>query len=372
MFWVYVLVTALASIHLIALGNKTFNGLNIYTHYNNFVIFRQSFFHLINSQDLYILHPAVQYDLFKYSPTFALAMMPFAVLPEWFGLVFWNVFNSALLFFAVKKFPFASQKIAVFALWFLLQENLTAIQNAQTNSMITALLLFTFNAFEKQKTHWAALFIVLTVFIKIFGAVAFMLFLLYPNKLKFILWGAVWTIILLLLPLIVVSPEQLIFLYKSWWNMLQNDHSASVGFSVIGWLKTWFNYDADKLLVVLIGATLLMLPLIRTKMYDNILFRKLILASVMIWVIIFNHKAESATFIIAVTGIAVWWFSIKRNKFLLALVVLAFIFTCLSPTDLFPRSLRNDFVTPYVLKAVPCIFIWCVMQWQLLRIRKDT
>lgn len=229
-----------------------------------------------------------------------------------------------------------------------------------------ALLLFTFNAFEKQKTHLAALFIVLTVFIKIFGAVAFILFLLYPNKLKFILWSALWALLLLVLPLVVVSPEQLIFQYQSWWNMLQNDHSVSVGFSVIGWLKTWFNIEANKLSVVLIGATLLMLPLLKTKLYNNELFRKLMLASVMIWVIIFNHKAESATFIIAVTGIAVWWFSIERNKFLLALVVLAFVFTCLSPTDLFPRSWRNDFVTPYVLKAVPCILIWCVMQFQLL------
>lgn len=366
LFWLYMLVSVIASVHLIALGNKTFNGLDIYKHYNNFIIFRQSFFHLINGQDLYILHPTVQYDLFKYSPTFALAMAPFALLPDWLSLIVWNGLNSLLLFVAIRKFDFASSKITIFALWFLLQENLTAIQSAQTNTMIAALLILAFNSFENNKTYWASLFIVLTAFIKLFGIVAFVLFLLYPNKIRFILYTALWTLLLLVLPMVVISPDQLIFLYKSWWNMLQNDHSVSYGLSVMGWLKTWFHANLPKIWVVTSGALLLLLPLIKTSYYELAIFRKLVLASILLWVIIFNHKAESSTFIIAMCGIAIWWFSVKANPYLLLLVVIAFIFTSLSPTDLFPRFIRVEWVEPYVLKAVPCIFIWLVIQWQLL------
>lgn len=366
LFWLYMLVSVIASVHLIALGNKTFNGLDIYKHYNNFVIFRQSFFHLIGGQDLYILHPAVQYDLYKYSPTFALAMAPFALLPDWLSLIVWNCFNSLLLFVALRRFTFTSHKITVFALWFLLQENLTAIQSAQTNTMIAALLILAFNAFENKHVHWAALFIVLTAFIKIFGVVAFMLFLVYPDKLRFIGYSLLWTVLALLLPLMAVSPEQLLFLYKSWWNMLQNDHSVSYGLSVMGWLKSWFHADMPKLLVVAAGVLILVLPLLKLNSYQLPVFRKLLLASILLWVIIFNHKAESSTFIIAMSGVAIWWFSVKSNSIFLTLVVFAFVFTSLSPTDIFPRPLRLEWVEPYVLKAVPCIFIWFVIQWQLL------
>lgn len=362
----YLLAAIIASAHLIFLGNKTFNNLDIYKHYNNFIIFRQAFFHLIHSLDLYILYPSEQYDLYKYSPTFALAMAPFTLLPDWLSLIVWNCFSSILLFFALKKFNFVSEKMMVFALWFVFQENLTAIQSAQTNSIIAALMLLTFNAFENQKNHLAALFIVITAFIKIFGVVAFALFFLYPGKLKFIRWSIIWSILLFLAPLVVIPPQQLIFLYKSWWYMLQNDHSVSYGLSVMGWLKSWFGVDPPKLFIVISGAALLMLPLIKTSQYGSIIFRKAMLASIMIWVIIFNHKAESSTFIIAVTGAAIWWFGIKPNRALLALVVLLFILTCLSPTDLFPRVIRKEWIEPYVLKAIPCIVLWFVIIVQMM------
>ena len=44
-----------------------------YTHYNNYVIFRQAFFHLVRHQDLYVLYLAEHWDYFRYSPSFALA-----------------------------------------------------------------------------------------------------------------------------------------------------------------------------------------------------------------------------------------------------------------------------------------------------------
>jgi hypothetical protein len=46
--------------------------------------------------------------------------------------------------------------------------------------------------------------------------------------------------------------------------------------------------------------------------------------------------------------------------------VLAFVFTTLSPTDLFPPFIRNEFFWPYVVKAVPCILIWGKVIYDLL------
>ena len=64
-----------------------------YTHYNNYVIFKQSFFHLIDHKDLYAPYPDEHWDLYKYSPTFAFFFGIFALLPDSIGVMLWNLLN---------------------------------------------------------------------------------------------------------------------------------------------------------------------------------------------------------------------------------------------------------------------------------------
>ena len=47
-------------------------------------------------------------------------------------------------------------------------------------------------------------------------------------------------------------------------------------------------------------------------------------------------------------------------------IILAFVLTVLSPTDLFPKYIRDEFIWPYSLKVVPCILIWTILSWQLI------
>ena len=51
------------------------------THYNNFLVFRQAFVHLVEGRNLYLDFPGEHFDNFLYSPTFAVLMAPFSVLP---------------------------------------------------------------------------------------------------------------------------------------------------------------------------------------------------------------------------------------------------------------------------------------------------
>ena len=54
-------------------GAKTYEDGGVeYNKYNNYTIFERSFEHLKNEQDLYQLYPEEQWDLYKYSPSFAL------------------------------------------------------------------------------------------------------------------------------------------------------------------------------------------------------------------------------------------------------------------------------------------------------------
>lgn len=337
-----------------------------YTNYNNYIIFKQAFYHLLHGKDLYIMYPAECWDLFKYSPAFALFMGAFAWMPDILGLTLWNLLNAMVLWYAFTTLPQANNKQKAFMLLFVFLELLTSIQNAQSNGLIAGLIILAFNRLEKKDVVWSSLFITLTVFIKIFGLVAFALFLLYKAKPKFILYSIIWTVVLLVLPVIVTGVDGLIAQYKSWGKMLQEDHSASVGLSVIGWLETWFGYKGSKTLITLLGVVLFCIPLIKIKHYTDYMYRILLLASVLLWVIIFNHKAESPTFVIAIAGVALWYFMQKRETWKVVLVVITFIFTSLSPTDIFPRIVRDEWVVPYVLKAVPCILVWGVIIYEML------
>jgi hypothetical protein len=337
-----------------------------WTEYNNYEIFKYSFFHLQENKNLYLHYENEYYDLYKYSPSFALFMGVFAYLPDLFGLSLWNLLNALVLLFALRSLPALSIKTKVFILAFILIELITSLQNSQSNPLMVGLMLWAFIALENKKIALASLFVTLSVFIKVFGLVAFALFIFYPKKGKAVGYTLLWTLLLFASPLIIISLPELIDQYYNWLDLLQNDHSLSIGYSVMGWLETWFGLNNMKNAVLIPGVLLLLLPLIRVKHYSFLQFRYWFLASILLWVVIFNHKAESPTFIIAIVGAAIWYFSQPRTPINMTLILLAFIFTILSPTDLFPRSLRENWVIPYVLKAVPCIFIWFKISFDLL------
>ncbi|GAC1591405.1 MAG: glycosyltransferase family 87 protein [Ginsengibacter sp.] len=373
-FWamVFIVATIIATVQSLLLPLKTFEQGGIhYTEYNNYIIFKQSFYHLIHHQDLFILYPTEQWDLFKYSPTFALLMAPLAILPNFLGLFIWNLLNTMVLYFAMWQVPFASDKKRMLAFAFILIELITSIQNTQSNGLIAGLIVLAYIFLEKKRVGLAALFITLTVFIKLFGIIAFLLFLLYPDKIKAICYSILWFVMLTLLPLLVISPSGLLSEYKSWALLLHNDQVINYGLSVMGWIYTWFGISLNKTWVVLVGGMILLVPMLNIKAHQFTRYRVYYLAAILLWVIIFNHKAESPTFIIAAVGIAIWYFYEKQGMFDTSLLITAFVFTILSATDLFPTSVKRNFLEPYVLKAVPCIFIWIRIIYEMLFMKED-
>jgi hypothetical protein len=361
----YLLLALLVVVQCYALGESTINGF-AYTHFNNYIIFKQSFFHLLHHQDLYTLYLPEHFDYYKYSPTFALFMAPLAVLPDFMGLFLWNLLNVVPLFLAIRYFPNINETTKKYILWFVVLELITSLQNSQSNGLVAGLLILAFLLLERNQFFWGILLIVFSAYIKIFGIVGLALLLVYPNKIRNSLYTLFWGILLFLLPLIVVSPHQLQFLYSSWKNLLSFDASQSVGLSVGGWLQTWFNVNLPKSYILVPGIILFCIPLLRIKFYKDFYFRVLLLSSVLLWIVIFNHKAESPTFIIAICGVALWYFPQARKTENLVLLIVALIFTMLSPTDLFPPFVRNNFFKPYVIKAVPCILIWLKLMYDMM------
>ncbi len=340
-----------------------------YTSYNNYIIFKQSFFHLVQGKDLYIPHPAEQSDLFKYTPAFALFFGLFAWMPDWMGLIAWNLLNALVLFSAINAIKIFTPKQKAFALLFVALELMTSMQSAQSNGLIAGLMIWAYNSFEDEKTGRAALFIILATFIKPFGLVAAALFLLYPKKGRFIGFSILYGLLLASIPVVLTTPLTLGLQYYSWFNMLSADHAASLGYSVVGWLQAWFGLAANKMGVTIIGVMLFCTAYLNRKAWNDKGFKILLLASALIWSVIFNHKAESPTFIIAVAGVALWYFSQKQSTINTLLLALVFIFTILSPTDLFPATIRTSLVIPYQLKVLPCIVVWVKVLWDLHRVK---
>jgi hypothetical protein len=340
------------------------------THYNNYLIFKKSFSHLIENKDLYLEYKNEQMDYYKYSPTFSLMMAPLSILPDAAGLLIWNLVNCLLLFFAIWYLPPRENKgrLIMFAIVFI--ELITSLQNSQSNGLIAGIILFAFIFLEKKQYLLASLAIVFTFYIKIFGLVSLALFLFYPSKIKSILYILGWTVVLAILPLCIIPFSQLFYLYQSWIDILQYDHSISWGLSLAGWLHTWITFSA-KNIVLAAGIVMFCLPFLKYRYFSNLQFRLLFLSSILIWMIIFNHKAESPTYVIAITGVATWFASRKIKTGNVVLLILALLFTELSPTDLFPEYLREHFVLPYNLKVLPCVLIWLKITFDLLFFRNE-
>lgn len=362
----YLLLTAAVTLQQYFLPLKSFeNGPAVYTEYNNYVIFKRSFFHLLEGRNLYAAFPAEQWDLFKYSPTFALFMGLLAALPDWLGLFCWNLLNSLLLLTGLRHLTGLTPRARQALGWFVLLELVTSLQNSQSNGLILGLLVWAFVFLERRNLAAATLLVLLSAFVKIFGAVAFLLFLLYPRQGRAFGYGVLWTVALVALPLLVVSAPDLAAQYQNWLALLRSDHSASAGLSMMGWLNSWFGLHPNKTALVAVGLVLLVLPLLRRELHDSYRYRLWMLASMLIWMVIFNHRAESPTFIIAMGGVGLWFFSQKSTPLNAWLVGLAFMFTSLSPTDVFPTFLRETLVYPFTLKAVFCIAVWAKLQVDL-------
>jgi len=376
--WVVYILSALVASVLKLIQPLNAEG---YTAYENYRIFKNAPDNLLNFANPYAYYFNQTWDQYKYSPAFALGMAPFAQLPDAIGLPLWNLLNALVLLAAILRLPVMTAAQQRFMAWFVLLELLTSLQNSQSNGLTAGLFLWAFIAFERTQMMKASGWVVANGFIKLFGGAAVMMACIYPEKRRFLFWTVVWTTALTLVPLLFLSPVHTMKVYGWWWELLRGDHAASIGLSVQGWLESWFGWRPSKIGVTLVGLVVLAASILRISLKNvrSLKFevrsldesdpqlRTLAWASLLLWVVIFNHKAESPTFVIALCGVVLWYCVSEKKRWETTLLWSTFILVSLSPTDVFPRMLREQVVQPYVLKAVPCILLWGIISWKLLK-----
>ena len=339
--------------------------------HNNFLIFRYVYWHTIEQLPLYVAYDEY-WDTNHYGPFFSLVIAPFAMLPVRWGLFFWLIVLSLSLYYAIRKLPFPDRK-RIFLYWFCAHELLTALFMSQFNIAIAAIIVATFYCIEKEKDIWAACFIMLGTFVKLYGIVGLAFFFFSKHKVKFLLALLGWALVMFVAPMAISSPDYIISQYVGWWDSLsaknaENIFSGGQNISLLGMVRKISECASYSDLWLILGGLIIFgLPYLRIAQYKYKAFRYALLASVLLFVVLFSTGSESSTYIIAFVGVGIWYWSVpwKRSKWDIALMVFAFILTSFSPSDLFPAYLRKEFVQPYALKALPCAIIWFKLSYEM-------
>ncbi|WP_027385345.1 glycosyltransferase family 87 protein [Chryseobacterium gregarium] len=363
-FGVYLIIAVVTAISKYFRGNYAIN---------NYLIFKSVFFNTRDQANLFTEYPERFFDMNHYGVFFSVLIAPFALMPDWLGITLWNAANTFIFVYAIHKLPFSDAKKALFAL-FCLQEYITAALSLQFNVALTGLLLLSAVYIYERKETKSVTAILVGVFVKIYGIVGLSQFFFIKNKTKFIVSGLIIAGVFFILPMIYSSPRFVIQCYSDWYQSIIEKNSANQtlgnmqDISLMGFFRRILgDASISNVIFLAFGLPLFALPYIRIRQYKNYAFQLMILASTLLFLVLFSSSSESPTYIIAVTGVMIWFFLQKeRTPLVIGLLIFVIVFTCFSTSDLFPKFVKENYIIKYSLKAVPCIVVWLRVIYELL------
>ena len=331
---------------------------------NNFLMFRAASRHLLEGRDLYAAYPALYFDFYKYTPAVALLFLPFALLPFVWSMLAWNALNASVLWAAIGTV--LPRRGATIARAVVFLDLLGSLQNVQSNGLVAGLIILTFAAYEREHTILGGFAASIGGAIKLFPLAGVSFAIMHPRRVRFVLAAAVAFIALLLLPLLVTPPATLLAQYASW-SAIQATDTLRRGLTVMQIAELLFHRNWPNIPFQIAGTLVLLAPLtLRRDRWKEWRFRLHYLCSVLVFSVIFNHRSESPSFVIAVSGFAIWFVSLDRRTMATwALFGFFVVCTILSSSDAMPDAIQRDFFDAYSFKTVPCIVAWLVLQRSL-------
>jgi hypothetical protein len=158
--------------------------------------------------------------------------------------------------------------------------------------------------------------------------------------------------------------------YGSWYALEQVD-ALDRGASVMRLLHSAFGYTGPNWPVQLVGTVLLLAALLRRSRWMDPEFRRELLCASLVYAVIFNHKAEQPSFVIALVGVMVWYAAgLTRSRrtrwqtFVTAATLLAMIPVLIAAVA--PRWLGEYAGLPLQIAAASCTLVWLSMEAELL------
>jgi hypothetical protein len=342
---------------------------------NNYLIYKGVYVHTLRKTNLFDFYPNEYIDKNHYGVIFSLLIAPLTLLPDWLAILAYQAAQLFGLNYVIRKLPIVEYKHNILLL-FLLFEAIANCQNVQFNTFIAFVLVGAYTWIHNQNEFKAAFITMLGFFVKLYGIVGLGLFFFVKNKVRYVLYLALSVAILYLLPLIITDFTFLNQTYIDWFVELKSKNGTNSdlenihqNMSAVGMVMKITHNNLFNILYILVPAFILqIIPVVRWKLHQNKTFQMHYLASLMMFIILFNTATEASTHIIGATGVGIWWLNQRDFKSRNMLIFIAFVFFLgtLSTTDLVPKSFNIDFVRKYSLKALPYLIVWFLCIYQLL------
>ena len=192
------------------------------------------------------------------------------------------------------------------------------------------------------------------------------------HKAKLIGSLAFWAVVMFIAPMAFFGPDYILGQYQEWYVSLVEKNGANAeamgqNISLLGMIHRTTGLMFSDLWLMIPGLLMFAIPYLRFSQYKHVAFRQTLLASVLMFVVLFSTGSESSGYIIPFVGIVIWYTAApwQRTGWDIALMVFAFVLSSLSPSDLFPAYIRKEWVQPYALKALPITLIWLKLCYEM-------
>lgn len=339
--------------------------------HNNYKIFRHVFWHLWERRNLYLTYPEKYGDANHYGPVFALVIAPYALLPDALGGLLWNLSMAGLLWLALRRLQLPPERLLVVMLACVV-DLANANWSNQFNPAIPALVLLTLADVEEGRDFRAPLWALLGAFVKLYGVVGLVALLFARDRRAFLLGCLAWSALLLVLPMALSSPGHVLQSYRDWFHSLVEKNALNVSLgsqqdvSIMGAFRRIGGSAYPTAWFLAAGLPLALGPLLRRGQYRHHEFRLLLVASLLMFTVLFSTGSENATYVLLGVGAGLW-LALRpepfapRHALLLGILLLA----GLAPTDLLSVPVRL-FVNRYALRAIPAAVVWLLLCRELL------
>ncbi|TDO20184.1 uncharacterized protein DUF2029 [Pedobacter duraquae] len=336
---------------------------SLVTHrYNNYLIFENTFRNLLLQQSLYAEYPTYHGDVNHYGPVFSILIAPFALLNNSLGLLLWNIFNCVVLFKAIGSLPLKSNDKLLIG-YIAIPCLVASMLNQQFNAAAAAFIILSYTMLNKDKGIWSALFIALGTFVKLYGVVGLAFFFFVKDKPRFIGALILWSLLLFSLPICFSSLSFVLHSYADWEASLtekniSNILGAASDISIMGFFRNLLSgLTISNAFFLGIGCLLFLVPYVNIKAYKIRDFQLIILASALLFPVLFSTGSEDCTYIIAIPAVGIWYILEQNRKLKRYILPLTMIFACDFPLLFFPKF-SNDYPIVLAMISVPFFIVW--------------
>jgi hypothetical protein len=121
--------------------------------------------------------------------------------------------------------------------------------------------------------------------------------------------------------------------------------------------------------IQLAGCTIVLAVLVaRLRDWDDRAMRLQFLGFVMVFCVVFNHRAERQSAVIAISGMVIWYLASPRAAWRTALFVIVFALVSITGSGFIPGAIKRVLVHQ-VRFPIPLTILWLAMLGDLVRAR---